>query len=296
VAEVVGGVGTSHVPNIGAAMDRGITDTEPWRQIFAGYEPARAWVADQRPDVAIVIYNDHGSAFSLDMLPTFAIGVADSYPVADEGYGARPVPQIHGDPDLAWHLVESVQADDFDLTVCQRLPVDHGLTVPLSILFGAPQQWPVRVIPIALNVIQYPLPTPARCFALGRAIRRALDSYSPDVRVLVVGTGGMSHQLQGTRVGHINQEFDRMFLEKIRSDPAALTSLTIPDYIREAGSEGAELIMWLVMRGALSPEVSFVHSDYHVPASNTAEGIVVMAEAAGARTSAGVPAVAESTA
>jgi protocatechuate 4,5-dioxygenase beta chain len=278
-------------------MDRGIADTDTWREIFAGYQPARSWIAGQRPDVAIVVYNDHGSAFSLDMLPTFAIGVADTYPIADEGYGARPIPQIRGDPDLAWHLVESLQADDFDLTVCQRLPVDHGLTVPLSILFGAPEEWPVRVIPVALNVIQYPLPAPARCFALGRAIRRALDRYPPDVRVVVVGTGGMSHQLQGTRVGHINEDFDRMFLDKIWSDPAALTKLTIPDYIREAGSEGAELIMWLVMRGVLSSRVTFVHSDYHVPVSNTAEGIIVMADVAGAQgpAPAGSPAVAGPT-
>lgn len=282
MAEVVGGVGTSHVPGIGAAVDRGITDSEQWRDIFAGYTPARSWVAEQRPDVAIIVYNDHGSAFSLDMLPTFAIGVAETYPVADEGYGARPVPEIHGDPDVAWHLVESLAADDFDLTVCQRLPVDHGLTVPMSILFGAPERWPVRVVPFALNVIQYPLPTPARCFALGQAIRRALDAYPPDVRVVIVGTGGMSHQLQGTRVGHINQEFDRMFLEKICTDPISLTQMTIPDYIRLAGSEGAELIMWLVMRGALSPDVKHVHDDYHVPASNTAAGIVVMADTAAA--------------
>lgn len=279
MAEVVGGVGTSHVPNIGAAMDRRITDTDQWRELFAGYAPARSWIAEQRPDVAIVIYNDHGSAFSLDILPTFAIGVAETFPVADEGYGPRPVPPVQGDPDLAWHLVESLVDDDFDLALCQRLPVDHGLTVPLSILFGAPAEWPVRVIPIALNVIQYPLPAPRRCFALGRAIRRALDTYPPDMRVVVVGTGGMSHQLQGTRVGHINQEFDRMFLDKIAHDPEALIRLSITDYIRLAGTEGAELIMWLVMRGALR-EITHLHDAYHVPVSNTAAGIIVMADAA----------------
>jgi protocatechuate 4,5-dioxygenase beta chain len=279
VAEVLGGVGTSHVPNIGAAVDRGITDTDQWREVFAGYEPVRSWIADKRPDVAIVVYNDHGAAFSLDVLPTFAIGVADVYPPADEGYGVRDIPTIHGDPDLSWHLVESLAADDFDLTVCQRLPVDHGLTVPLSVLFGAPGQWPVRVIPVALNVIQYPLPTPARCFALGRAIRRAIGTYDPAVRVAVVGTGGMSHQLQGTRVGHINSEFDRMFLDRIGPEPQVLTSLTITDFIREAGSEGAELIMWLVMRGALGDDVKTLHTDYHVPVSNTAAGVIVMEDA-----------------
>lgn len=277
MAEVVGGVGTSHVPNIGAAVDRGTTGTPQWKAIFDGYEPARRWVEQARPDVAIVIYNDHGSAFSLDVLPTFAIGVAEEYAPADEGYGPRQVPRIVGDPDLSWHLVESLAADDFDMTVCQRLPVDHGLTTPLSILWGAPQSWPVRVVPIALNVIQYPLPTPLRCFRLGEAIRRGVASFPGGTRVVVVGTGGMSHQLQGTRVGHVNSVFDRMFLDKIASEPAALTSLTTTDFIREAGSEGAELIMWLVMRGALGPDVVRLHHDYHVPASNTAAGIVVMA-------------------
>lgn len=279
MAEIVGGVGTSHVPGIGAAVDRGTTETEPWRAIFEGYQPAREWISEQRPDVAIIIYNDHGSAFSLDVLPTFAIGVAERYLPADEGYGPRDVPPIIGDPDLSWHLVESLAADDFDLTVCQRLPVDHGLTVPMSILWDAPEQWPVRVIPVALNVIQYPLPTPARCYALGQGIRRAVDSYEPDVRVAVVGTGGMSHQLQGQRVGHVNSEFDQMFLDKLCTDPGALTSMTTSDYIRLAGSEGAELIMWLVMRGALSPTVRRIHQDYHVPASNTAAGVLVMADA-----------------
>jgi protocatechuate 4,5-dioxygenase beta chain len=278
VAEVVGGVGTSHVPGIGVAVDRGTTGTEPWREIFAGYEPVRAWMAEQAPDVAIVIYNDHGAAFSLDVLPTFAIGVAEVYPPADEGYGIRDIPTIHGDPDLSWHLVESLAADDFDMTVCQRLPVDHGLHTPLSVIWGAPEQWPVRVIPIALNVIQYPMPTPARCFALGRSIRRALDTYDPSVKVAVVGTGGMSHQLQGTRVGHVNSEFDRMFLDRIGSEPEALVELGTADYIRLAGSEGAELIMWLVMRGALSDNVTTLHSDYHVPVSNTAAGVIVMAD------------------
>jgi len=279
VAEVVGGVGTSHVPAIGAAVDRGLTDSEPWRQVFTGYEPVRTWIAEQRPDVAIVVYNDHGAAFSLDLLPTFAIGVAEVYPPADEGYGVRDIPAIHGDPDLSWHLVESLAADDFDLTVCQRLPVDHGLTVPLSVLFGAPSEWPVRVVPIALNVIQYPLPTPKRCLALGRAIRRAIESYEPDVRVAVVGTGGMSHQLQGTRVGHINSEFDRMFLDRIGPEPHVLAELTTTDFIREAGSEGAELIMWLVMRGALADEVKTLHTHYHVPVSNTAAGVIVLQDA-----------------
>lgn len=278
MARVVAGIGTSHVPVLGAAVDRGLGDTEPFREIFAGYRPVRDWLEEQRPDVAVIVYNDHGVAFSLDVVPTFAVGAAASYAVADEGYGPRPVPEILGDVQLSWHVVESLVADEFDVTVCQRLPVDHGLTVPMSILWGRRDTWPVRVVPVALNVIQYPTPTPLRCFRLGQAIRRAVDSYAPDLRVAVVGTGGMSHQLQGQRVGHINRDFDAMFLDKIATDPAALTGISRTDYIRLAGSEGAELIMWLVMRGAMNPRVRTVHRDYHVPASNTAAGIIALAD------------------
>lgn len=279
MARIIAGVGTSHVPGIGAAVDNGKTDTEAWKDIFAGYESARVWLAEQRPDVAIIIYNDHGAAFSLDLVPTFAVGVANKYTPADEGYGRRKIPTIHGDPDLSWHLVDGLVEQNFDITVCQKLEVDHGLTVPMSILWGSPEEWPVKVIPIALNVVQQPTPSAARCFALGQAIRRAVEGYGPDVRVAVVGTGGMSHQLQGPRAGHINSEFDRMFLEKILSDPDVLTSMSTADYIRLAGSEGAELVMWLVMRGAMSPTVEKVTEDYHVPASNTAAGLVVMTDA-----------------
>jgi protocatechuate 4,5-dioxygenase beta chain len=279
MAKIVAGVGTSHVPAIGAAVDNGKTETEVWKSIFAGYETARTWLAEQRPDVAIIIYNDHGAAFSLDLVPTFAVGVANTYPAADEGYGPRKIPTIHGDPDLSWHLVDGLVGQDFDITVCQKLEVDHGLTVPMSVLWGAPQEWPVKVIPIALNVVQQPTPSAARCFALGQAIRRAVESYGPDVRVAVVGTGGMSHQLQGPRAGHINSEFDQMFLKKILNDPQDLTSMSTAEYIRLAGSEGAELVMWLVMRGAMSATVEKITDDYHVPASNTAAGLVVMADA-----------------
>jgi protocatechuate 4,5-dioxygenase beta chain len=279
MARIVAGVGTSHVPAIGAAVDNGTTEDDRWKVLFSGYETARDWLAEQKPDVAIIIYNDHGSAFSLNVVPTFAVGVAPHYPAADEGYGPRRVPVIYGDPDLSWHLVEDLVGQDFDITVCQKLEVDHGLTVPMSILWGAPEEWPVRVIPIAVNVVQQPTPSAARCFQLGQAIRRAVESYGPDVNVAIVGTGGMSHQLQGPRAGWINSDFDRMFLEKILNEPTHLTQMSTAEYIRLAGSEGAELIMWLVMRGAMSPTVEKVHENYFVPASNTAAGLVVMADA-----------------
>jgi protocatechuate 4,5-dioxygenase, beta chain len=276
MAEVIWGLATSHVPSIGAAMDRGKTEDPNWKGLFDGYAPARAWLAEHRPDVAIVIYNDHANGIDLDVIPTFGIGTAERYEVADEGFGKRPVPDVVGDPDLSLHLLESLVDDGFDLTVFQELDVDHGFTVPLSVWTPDPgESWPCPVIPLLVNVIQYPQPTAARCYALGQALGRAIASYPKDVKVAILGTGGMSHQLAGARAGYINPEFDHMFLEAIEKDPAKLTTLSREDYIREAGSEGIEMIMWLIMRGALNDEVTKVHSHYFVPASNTAAAIAL---------------------
>ena len=275
MAEIIAGVGTSHVPAIGAAIDHGKTQEPYWKPLFDGYEPARRWIAEAAPDVAIIVYNDHASSFFLDRVPTFALGVADEFPIADEGYGPRAVPAIEGAPELAWHLVDSLIDDEFDLTICQELEVDHGLTVPLSILYDQPDRWPVKVIPLAVNVIQYPTPTALRCYKLGRAIRRAIASHPGTERIAILGTGGMSHQLQGERAGFINQDFDRGFIEKLAVDPEALTKLTRTDYVRSAGSEGIELIMWLIMRGALADGAPLVYSHYHAPASNTGAGLII---------------------
>ncbi|MBB3083737.1 class III extradiol dioxygenase subunit beta [Geodermatophilus sabuli] len=276
MAEVIWGLATSHVPSIGAAMDRGKTEDPNWKGLFDGYAPARAWLAEHRPDVAIVVYNDHANGIDLDVIPTFGIGTAERYEVADEGFGKRPVPDVVGDPDLSLHLLESLVDDGFDLTVFQELDVDHGFTVPLSVWTPDPgESWPCPVIPFLVNVIQYPQPTAARCYALGQALGRAIASYPKDVKVAILGTGGMSHQLAGARAGYINPEFDHMFLEAIEKDPAKLTTLSREDYIREAGSEGIEMIMWLIMRGALNDEVTKVHSHYFVPASNTAAAIAL---------------------
>lgn len=275
MADVIGGVGTSHVPPIGAAMDLGKTDEPYWAPLFAGYEKARQWVAEKDPDVAVLVYNDHANAFSMDIIPTFAIGVAPSFEPADEGFGPRPVPAVEGHPDLAWHLAESLILDGFDMTIVNEMTVDHGFTVPLSIMFGQPDAWPCPVIPIVVNVIQYPPPTGQRCYALGQAIRRAIGSFDDDLDVLVLGTGGMSHQLQGERAGLINQEFDRRFLDQLGPDPSALLELSHTEYIEAAGTEGVELVMWFIMRGALDPEVREIHRHYHVAASNTATGLVV---------------------
>lgn len=276
MARVTAGIGSSHVPAIGAAVDAGRTGEAYWQRLFAGFEWTKAWQSAARPDVVLLVYNDHGSAFSLETIPTFAIGCAESFAPADEGWGPRPVPPVIGHPELAWHLVESLVLDEFDITIMNRLDVDHGLTVPLSLMFGQPPQWPVRVIPLAVNVIQYPQPTANRCFRLGEAIARAVESFPEDLNVQIWGTGGMSHQLTGSRAGFINQDFDGWFLDTLTANPQELCDLSHEDYIREAGSEGIELVMWLVMRGALRSTAKELHRFYHVPASNTAVGHIVL--------------------
>jgi len=276
MATIIGGIGCTHVPAIGAAIDNGRTQEPYWKPLFDGYPPAREWLAAARPDVAIVVYNDHATALSLRLVPTFLLGVADRFSPADEGYGPRRVPMLHGHPDLAWHLNESLVLDEFDLAIANELDVDHGLTVPLSITVGEPDEWPFRVVPLAVNVIQYPPPTGRRCLALGRAIRRAVESYPEDLKVVVYGTGGMSHQLQGERAGLINRQFDMAFLRTMIDDPDAQAAVPHIDYLREAGSEGIELVMWLVMRGALGGPVREVYRHYHVPASNTGAGLIVL--------------------
>ena len=276
MARITAGIGSSHVPAIGAALDNGRTGEPLWSPVFKGYDWVKAWLKDNRPDVVILVYNDHASNFSLEVVPTFAIGCAEQFQPADEGWGPRPVPTVQGHPALAWHITESLIQEEFDLTIVNRLDVDHGLTVPLSLMFGQPDAWPVKVIPLAVNVIQYPPPTGNRCYKLGEAIARAVASFPEDLKVQVWGTGGMSHQLTGERAGHINEDFDTGFLDCLTSNPGALRQLTHREYILEAGSEGIELIMWLVMRGALGDEVRELNRFYHVPASNTAVGHIVL--------------------
>ena len=276
MAKIVGAYATSHVPAIGVAIDQGKTDEPYWQPVFKGYEDSKKWIADLKPDVAIVVYNDHATAFSLEIIPTFALGCAARYEPADEGWGARPVPPVIGHPELAWHMAQSIVLDEFDLTIVNDMEVDHGLTVPLSLAFGQPDAWPCPVIPLAVNVVQYPPPTGNRCLNLGRAIRKAVESFDDDLRVVIFGTGGMSHQLQAERAGLINPEFDNRFLDLLVNDPEKAAAITHTEYLRESGSEGIELVMWLVMRGAMSATVNQVHRHYHVPASNTAVGHLVL--------------------
>jgi protocatechuate 4,5-dioxygenase, beta chain len=276
MAKVVAGVATSHVPAVGAAIDNKRTTEPYWQPLFRGYERSKKWIADLKPDVVFLVYNDHASAFSLELIPTFALGCAAEFPPADEGWGPRPVPTVKGHPELAWHMAQSLILDEFDITIVNKMEVDHGLTVPMSLMFGEPSEWPVRVIPLAVNVVQYPPPTGNRCYQLGKAIRRAVESFDQDLKVVIFGTGGMSHQLQGPRAGLINKEFDAHFLETIVTNPLELSRLPHVEYLREAGSEGVEMVMWLIMRGALDDQVEEVHRFYHVPASNTAVGHIIL--------------------
>jgi protocatechuate 4,5-dioxygenase beta chain len=281
VARIIGGATTSHVPAIGAAIDLKKTDQPYWQRVFSGFEKSKDWIAKAKPDVVIGIYNDHASAFSVELVPTFALGCAAEFPPADEGWGPRPVPVVKGHPELAAHIAQSVILDEFDLTVVNKMEVDHGLTVPLNLLFGSPREWPCPVIPLAVNVVLYPPPTGNRCFQFGRALRKAIRSYPEDLRVLVLGTGGMSHQISGPRAGLINSKFDKAFLDNLSRDPKKLTKISHLEYMREAGAEGIELVMWLIMRGALDDKVEEVYRFYTVPASNTAVGHIILANRSG---------------
>ena len=281
MAKITASVYTSHVPAIGAAIDMKKTGEAYWQPVFAGYEASKQWMRDNTPDVVFLVYNDHATAFSLDFIPTFAIGCAAEFAPADEGWGPRPVPKVIGHPELAAHIAQSVIQDDFDLTIVNKMDVDHGLTVPLSLMCGEPLAWPCPVIPFAVNVVQYPVPSGRRCFMLGQAIRRAVDSFDRDLKVQIWGTGGMSHQLQGARAGLINREWDNRFLDRLIDQPAALSQLPHIEYVREAGSEGIELVMWLIARGAMSdlnggPMPTVRRRFYHVPASNTAVGHLIL--------------------
>jgi protocatechuate 4,5-dioxygenase beta chain len=285
MARITASVYTSHVPAIGAALDLGKSAEPYWQPVFKGYEFSRQWLKENRPDVIFLVYNDHATAFSLEMIPTFALGCAAEFQPADEGWGPRPVPKVIGHPELAAHIAQSVIQDDFDLTIVNKMDVDHGLTVPLSLMCGQQDPvagaWPCPVIPFAVNVVQYPVPSGRRCFLLGQAIRRAIERFDEDLNVHIWGTGGMSHQLQGPRAGLINREWDNRFLDRLIEDPEELSKLPHIDYVREAGSEGIELVMWLIARGAMAdinggPKPTVRHRFYHVPASNTAVGHLIL--------------------
>jgi protocatechuate 4,5-dioxygenase beta chain len=280
MARIVAGIGTSHVPSIGGAYDRGKTATPAWKPLFEAYVPVREWLRGVRPDVCIMVYNDHGADFFFDKYPTFAVGCADRYAIADEGFGVRPLPPIRGELAFSQHLCRSLVYDEFDLTICQELTVEHGFLVPMHLCFD-PQEggWPVASVPLEVNVLQHPLPTARRCHRLGQAIRRAVESYPQDLRVAIIGTGGMSHQLTGPHFGAMNPQEDQAFLDALERDPDSLTAMTHQTMMEKYGVEGIELIMWLVMRGALSPQARRVHRNYYAPMT-TGMGLITFEEPA----------------
>jgi protocatechuate 4,5-dioxygenase beta chain len=275
MARIVGSVCTSHVPAIGRAIAGNLQQDPYWKPFFNGFARVHAWLDAVKPDVAVIIYNDHGLNFFLDKLPTFAVGAAAEYYNADEGWGIPVLKPFPGDPKLSWHVIESLVNDEFDITTCQEMLVDHAFSLPMELLWPKRAAWPVRTIPVCINTVQHPLPSPARCWKLGQAIGRAIESYPQDAKVVIVGTGGLSHQLDGERAGFINKEFDLMCLDKLVSDPQALTRYTNRQLVELAGTQGVELLMWIAARGALSGEVREVHRNYHIPISNTASGLQV---------------------
>src|SRR5436190_2427535 len=276
MARIVGGIATSHIPAIGKAISQELQNAPYWKPFFDGYVPVHAWLDAMRPDVAIVIYNDHGLNFFLDNMPTFAVGAAPEYANADEGWGLSVAAPFPGDPELSWHLIESLVADEFDGTTCQEMLVDHGFTVPMALLWPGKDSRPVRTIPISINTVQFPFPTPARCYNFGKAIGHAIESFAKDVRVVIVGTGGLSHQLDGERAGFINREFDLISMDKVVHEPEVLARYSASDLVRLCGAQGVEVLTWLTMRGALTGNVVEKHRNYHVPISNTAGATLLL--------------------
>jgi protocatechuate 4,5-dioxygenase, beta chain len=274
MAQIVGAITTSHVPAIGAAMAKGLQADAYWKPFFDGFPPVRRWLDDAKPDIAVVVYNDHGLNFFLDKMPTFAVGAAPEYRNADEGWGIPQVAPFRGDLDLSWHLIDSLIGEDFDITSCQEMLVDHAFTLPMALLWPD-QRWPVRVVPVCINTVQFPLPSAQRCYRLGEAIGRAVRSWASDLRVLVIGTGGLSHQLDGQRAGFINKAFDERFMTSLGADPAWATKYSIRELVELTGTQGVELVMWLAARAALGPNARTRHSNYHIPISNTASGLML---------------------
>jgi len=275
MAKIIGSVTTSHVPAIGGAIAKGIQGDPYWKPFFDGFPPVRHWLAEAKPDVAVVFYNDHGLNFFLDKMPTFSVGAAPEYRSTDEGWGIPTVPSFQGEQDLSWHLIESLVGEDFDITTCQEMVVDHAFTLPMALLWPD-RKGPVKGVPVCINTVQFPLPSAARCYKLGEAVGRAVRSWQSDAKVLILGTGGLSHQLDGQRAGFINKEFDLQFIESLQHDPKWATRYSIHELVRLTGTQGVELVMWLAARAALGEGAQKVHGNYHIPISNTASGVLAM--------------------
>jgi protocatechuate 4,5-dioxygenase, beta chain len=275
MARIIGGVATTHVPSIGKAIAEKKQNDPYWKPFFGGFDYVHYWLAREKPDIAIVFSNDHGLNFFLDKMPTFAVGAASEYRNEDEGWGIPVSRSIAGDPALSWHIINRLVADEFDITMCQEMLVDHAVTIPMTLMWPG-QKWPVKIVPISINTVQHPLPSLARCLKLGQSVGRAIQTYPQNLRVMVVGTGGLSHQLDGKRAGFINKEFDKFCMDKLAHEPEELARYSIHDWVEAAGAQGVEFLNWMAMRGALNARVSEVHRNYHVPISNTAAATVVL--------------------
>ena len=274
MARIIGGVTTSHVPAIGGAIAKGLQQDPYWKPFFDGFGPVRHWLAETRPDTVVVVYNDHGLNFFLDKMPTFAVGAAAEYRNADEGWGIPQVPPFTGDTALSWHIIESLVGEEFDLTTCQEMAVDHAFTLPMALLWPD-QIWPVKVVPVCINTVQAPLPSAKRVWKLGEALGRAVTSWPGDEKVLVLGTGGLSHQLDGERAGFINKDFDLKFMDSLTADPTWATQFDTHQLVEQTGTQGVELLMWLATRAALGAKARELHRNYHIPISNTASGLML---------------------
>ncbi|HGG05869.1 MAG TPA: protocatechuate 3,4-dioxygenase [Aliiroseovarius sp.] len=277
MAHILGGITTSHIPAVGNAIANNLQDDPYWKPFFDGYPKVHDWLAKVKPDVVVNIYNDHGLGFFLDQMPTFAIGAAHEYRNEDEGWGIPKLDPFPGAPELSWHIIESMVEDEFDITSCQELAVDHGFTVPMQLFWpGAPDNPDMpRAIPISANTVQHPIPTLKRAFDFGKALGKALRSWPGNDRIVVLGTGGMSHQLDGERAGFINREFDQMCMTKIVHEPEELTKISRYELVKNAGAQGTEFLMWMMMRGALG-DVREITRNYHIPISNTGAGTMLL--------------------
>ncbi|WP_336692732.1 class III extradiol dioxygenase family protein [Delftia acidovorans] len=278
MAHLIGGLGTSHIPAIGNAIHKGLQNEPYWKPFFDGFPPIREWLAAQRPDVVVMFYNDHGLNFFLDKMPTFAVGAAEHYCNADEGWGIPTLAPLRGHTELSWHLIESLVGEDFDVVSCQEMLVDHACTLPLK-LFWPEGDCPVAIVPVCINTVQFPLPSARRCYALGQAVGRAIARWDSGQRVAVIASGGLSHQLDGERAGFINKAFDLQFLDSLATNPEWATQFSVHELVEKTGTQGVELLMWLAMRGALSsaaPGVRRVHGNYHIPISNTATAVLAL--------------------
>ncbi len=275
MAKVIGGVFTSHVPAIGGAIQRGAQNEPYWKPFFDAWPPVREWLDAQQPDVVIMFYNDHGLNFFLDKMPTFAVGAAPVYRNEDEGWGLHPFPIPPGHTDLSWAIIEKLVEEEFDITTCQDMAVDHAASIPLALAWPG-REAPVRIVPITINTVQHPLPSAKRCLALGRAVGKALAEWQGPEKIMVMGTGGLSHQLDGERAGFMNAEYDKFCMDNLSTDPDALTGHSVHEIVELSGTQGVEVLNWIAARGALGATASEVTRTYHIPISNTAAAVMVL--------------------